>query len=220
MADSWVLLGVEGPPRRIEDVVPTGLAGLGFTGGTGLEVTVHPAPRGLWAQLELSRTQAHALATRAAVQLGRPVRLITAHQADPARFELELTDDRVAPDGKRSPTFGSEARALVELHESDWSSVCDGKPRLLLSSVLEALLDTLELTDATPERHAFAPPPSLGTPKLDALATRIRCALQATVTRIEGRPAVRLKTLDGGTDLDVLTEETLAILKQALPDLG
>ena len=87
-----------------------------------------------------------------------------------------------------------------------------------LNALMQALLDALEL-EATPQHSTFAPPSSLGDPKLDALAARIRLAVHAEITSLEGARGVKLRTLDGGTDFDVVGPEALAKLQGVFPQL-
>jgi hypothetical protein len=214
---SGALVGThEGPNRRVTAALTDALTQLGFLegpAGHGIEATRYDGDRGAWLWLSSREVPAHALASRLAASIARPARLFSVCQPHDEVCEADLRDELMNADGSRVDAPDSFTRGLIPLSE-----VCDAKSYFLLSSLRAAAVDELA-PDATPTTFWLAPPPSLGTPRLDALALEVRTAIEAQVTDFEGRRCLRMRTLDGVTQTSFLSDEELELLIIAVPTL-
>lgn len=160
----------------------------------------------------LPKSLALGLARKLARLLERPVRVFTASLVlRRASYDCLVDDVTVRTDG--TSNVGRWGTDICREYGQNWDDVCDGKPYFAVSALLENAIESV-LPNAVRTPHGLRAPPSLGSARLDAIATQIRFADRAELTSMVGRPCVRVSN-DGTTAtsfLDPAEAEALRVL--------
>lgn len=160
----------------------------------------------------LPKSLALGLARKLARLLGSPVRVFTASLVfRGSSYDCLVDDLTVRTDGASS--VGRWGTDMTGEYGQNWDDVCDGKPYFAVSALLEDAVESV-LPRGVQARHGLRAPPSLGSARLDAIATQIRFADRAALTTMAGRLCVRVSN-DGTTAtsfLDPAEAEALRVL--------
>jgi hypothetical protein len=155
-----------------------------------------------------------ALARRLARSTGLPVRVLLATITIRQReFQCRLDDLLVAKSGPS--TKGRWGTDLEQEYASNWSDLCDGKPHVARTALMDDATDTVLPNARCAQRFTLQAPASLGSRRLDDIAQRARFAERAVLTTAAGRLCVRI-TEDGATMTSFVDEAEAARLRQAL----
>lgn len=208
-----VVGGPDLPARRFEPAARATLAERAITlgpGGDGLSWALGGAGAAFVAPAGAGFAQA--LAARLAAGVGRPVRWFSARMPDPNRVAADLSEGQVRPDGRPGPAPDPVADAW----SADLADRCDGKPYFLLSSLADDVLERWGLTPSSTETWTAR---TFADPRVSAVAADLRACVRAEVTRVDGRTALRARTVDGAASTTFLDAEQLAALREAFPAL-
>jgi hypothetical protein len=160
-----------------------------------------------------------ALGRRMARALSRSVRVFTVRAVlDGEDLDCLLDDVLLGKDGSaRQGRWGTD---LTAEHEDAWMNVCDGKPHYAASILTQdAAAEMLgEENDQRDQEWWLAPPPSLGSQRLDEIAKQARLAEKTIITVVAGRDCVRMS--DAGTTVtSFVSKDDVARLREALAGL-
>lgn len=185
---------------------------------TSLDLVYLSPERGAWAALGTSPNLARAIAVRVAARVKLTLQLFTATaRFDDRSLECTIEDRMIRTDG--ATALGGFSRELEASVGGDWKDMCDAKPYFAIDSLLDAAVEAWIPSAFERRAAAWVPPPSLGDRRLDELALRIRTAVRAELTTIDGRACVRVTTFDNASTMSFLTPEELAILQPAVAGL-
>lgn len=226
------LLGSSSRDRGTAAALDQVLGELGFTAGTApklagswpngsgndLDVVYLTPERGAWVVLGTAPGMARSIAIRMAARLKTSLQIFEATaRFDDRSLECTVEDRLVRADG--TCMLGGYARELEASVGGNWKELCDAKPYFALGSLIDAAAETW-ITMAYERREVtWNAPPSLGDRRLDELAMRIRMAARAQLTTVDGRPCVRVTTLDNATTMSFLTPDEMAKLEPAVAKL-
>jgi hypothetical protein len=183
-----------------------------------LEVRHVTPERGAWACVGTAPPLARALATRVAARVQKPVQVFTATtRYDDRTLECTIEDRLIQPDGRSAE--GSLARDIESSVGGRWKELCDGKSYALTSALLHAASEAWIAGPTEQRVEVWRTPPSLGDRRLDELASRVRVAVRAQLTAIDGRRCVRVTTADNATTTSFLTDDELAKIEAAVGGL-
>jgi hypothetical protein len=228
------LLGLTGRDRGTAAALDQVLGELGFTPGgqppaaaawprtTGKSDTleiVHLTPeRGAWAVLGTSPGLARSITIRLAARLKTALQIFEATaRFDDRSLECTIEDRMIRPDG--TSALGGFSRELEASVGGKWKDLCDAKPYFAIGALIDAAIESWIPMPFEKRAVAWSPPPSLGDRRLDELALRIRMAVRAQLTTVDGRACVRVTTLDNSTTMSFLTPEELVLIESAVGNL-
>jgi len=232
--DHSALLGTPAPVRGFGAAFERMLAELGFLRGDEmkawsrwpttrpkgqLEVKQMTPQRGAWACVGVVPPMARAIAARLAVQLKAPVQVFTAtvrykREEDDRELQAQIEDRTFRPDG--SSAVGTFAREVEEAAYGDWRGLCDAKSDFLIGTLIDGAVAAWVSSPYEMVTAVWSAPASLGDARLDELAQRIRLAVRAELTTIDGRTCVRVSTADGERSTSFVTPDELARLEPAV----
>jgi hypothetical protein len=174
-------------------------------GATGIDVRIWTSVDRACVGVGLAKSLALGFARMLAVRLGKPVRAFTATVAPRGEGYDCLVDDlTLRPDGTSS--MGRWGTDVTAEFGQNWDDVCDGKRSVAVSALLAMAVESVLPSegDTREETYVLCEPPSLGSPRLDAIATQLRFAERVEHTKLAARECVRIAS--GGTTVTSFLE--------------
>jgi hypothetical protein len=171
-----------------------------------------------------TRALTRGLAARTATHFGASVELFHVHVRFRENKKPACHYDVYEASVDAAARFGPVDFSIIEQISLSDEELDSDKPWRVANHAMLPAFDTwIPNTAATPvttEIWHWAEPEPLAEPRLDGIVVALRSGARVEFTSVANQSALRVRELDGTTSIFVLSEEQLALLRQAWPALG